>query len=308
MRQDLQVPIKLEIPFIPESLWNPGPLGSLIRIVDPVHFDQPALSLAPDRPQPIPTSFADRVRKGTVQLGFWSGQGCRIMANTDNFSQPSRDLDWCFHAGVSQLLASQGAVFLHACAFLDTDPSGILVVGESGAGKSTWAALDLRQGLKVVSDDCVMATRMTDTPGVEIRSLRGFLNFRQPTPDLLPAELAANLYPVRNTNPREYRLALADHPQYSPVAMPDRLISCRVDRRLAQTRITAIPQPLLLAELIRASSSLFLSARYPQERAGMLPVLMALTRQMRGFRVRLGRDLFRDPDGTFQRLIDSIAN
>jgi hypothetical protein len=40
----------------------------------------------------------------------------------------------------------------------------------------------------------------------------------------------------------------------------------------------------------------------------MLPVLMALTRQMRGFRVRLGRDLFRDPDGTFQRLIDSIAN
>jgi hypothetical protein len=54
--------------------------------------------------------------------------------------------------GLASALQLQGTLLLHGCA-IDVGGEGVLVLGDSGAGKSTTAAAFVRQGLALLSDD-----------------------------------------------------------------------------------------------------------------------------------------------------------
>jgi len=51
-----------------------------------------------------------------------------------------------------------GALVLHASAVVLPDGSGLMFMGDSGAGKSTMAAYFVTQGARLISDDCVLVS------------------------------------------------------------------------------------------------------------------------------------------------------
>ena len=64
-------------------------------------------------------------------------------------------------ASLAHRLPSRGAALVHA-AGLVVEERGWLLVGGSGAGKSTWARLGARSGARVISDDVVIVDREAD--------------------------------------------------------------------------------------------------------------------------------------------------
>ena len=86
---------------------------------------------------------------------------------------------------------------------------------------------------------------------------------------------------------------------------PEVLWLLSIDRRLKKSRIEEVPQARSLAELMRGTSSVFLSSRYPVERSRLMPVLAGLASSCRAHRVRLGRDLLDDPGRAMERLLDA---
>lgn len=72
-------------------------------------------------------------------------------------------------------------------------------------------------------------------------------------------------------------------------------------------RIARVSAAEALAGLIRATSPLFLSGRYPVERERLLPVLTSLANGTPCFAVRMGRVLLEDPERALQELVASIV-
>jgi len=71
-------------------------------------------------------------------------------------------------------------------------------------------------------------------------------------------------------------------------------------------RIANISAAEALAGLIRATSPLFLSGRYPVEREHLLPVLTSLANDTPCFAVRMGRILLEDPERAVEEMVGRI--
>jgi hypothetical protein len=84
---------------------------------------------------------------------------------------------------------------------------------------------------------------------------------------------------------------------------PERLWLVAVDRRLRESRITSADQAEALAWLIRGLSGLFLSAGFDRERGPILDLLAGLVASCPASKVRLGRDLLADTEGTMNRIL-----
>lgn len=255
---------------------------------------------APRWPQEL-----DILRHGSGQVAIKPGGGEWLSAPAAFLSQPSYALEQLFGYAVSHAFARQGGAVVHGAAF-ELDHRAVLALGLSRAGKSTLSALALRAGARVVSDDTLLVGQDRDGH-TRVEALREEMYLREPTQTLLPAALQAGLQPTLLSGEHRWMLDRRMAASFTRSIRPSLVLCTRVDRRLAVTRIQPMAKTDVLAELIRAASPLFLSPRYPVERAAMLPVLMSLALRAPAFRVRLGRDLFAAPDATFQRLLDATA-
>jgi len=159
----------------------------------------------------------------------------------------------------------------------------------------------------VVSDDTLLASR--DQEGhMRVEALRENLYLREPTQTLLPDALQAGLRPASFRGEHRWILDRSITASFTRSVQPSTVLCTTIDRRLKATQVRPMAKADVLTELMRASSPLFLSPRYPVERAAMLPVLMGLAMSTSGFRVRLGQDLLANPDATFRRLLDATGD
>ena len=302
------IPIQITGPIAPFFLWADRFLGDYVALDESVNSLSPNLHLiARTRGADHPASRnQDVLRHGSAQVAITPGGGEMLTAPAAFFSQRSYALERLFGYAVSHAFARQGGAIVHGAAF-ELDHRAVLALGLSRAGKSTLSALALRAGAQVVSDDTLLVGQDRDGC-TRVEALREEMYLREPTQTLLPAALQAGLQPTRIRSEHRWILNRDRAECFTRSIRPSLVLSTKVDRRLAATRIQPMAKTDLLAELIRAASPLFLSPRYPVERAALLPVLMSLALRAPAFRVRLGRDLFATPDATFQRLLDETGN
>ena len=213
-----------------------------------------------------------------------------------------------FLKAISHALASQGGLTLHGASFKSAGFSP-LILGDSRSGKSTLTTLALRMGAEVVSDDHLVLSKQDGLGSsvFELESMRPDLHLRSPTHRLLPEPLASRLRPANFHG--EHRWILHHHlnPQFQCHTNPTVILCSMVDRNLKETEIQPMTPPGALAELMRSSSPLFLSAKFPQERAILMNLMLAVITRIPAFQLRLGRDLFDKPEQTFLRLADTLS-
>jgi hypothetical protein len=201
-----------------------------------------------------------------------------------------RAVDLC----VTHALTLRGAVVVHGAAF-EFGGRGVMVVGNSGSGKSTVAAGALRRLL-------LLARRPVERIGVE--TLRRELYFRAPGVSIVPRSLADGLVPVSDSGETRWRLGPEASPgSFAASAMPEVLWLVAVDRRLRKSRVATADQAEALAWLLRGLSGLLLSDGFDRERGPVLDVLTGLVAGCRTLKMRLGRDLLVRPEETMDRFL-----
>lgn len=260
--------------------------------------------------QPLPTKSTHQTVTLTVpgaRLDIHPGAGETLSGTTEFLASQSalaRDL---FMKALSHALARQGGMALHGASFQHEGFSP-LILGDSRSGKSTLTTLALRMGAKVVSDDHLLLSKRDreGKPAFELESMRADMHLRAPTHDLLPPPLAAQLKPAHFQGEQRWILPHPFNPQFQRTTNPNVILCSQVERYLKQTEIQPMTPPGVLAELMRCSSPLFMTPKFPQERDTLMKLMLAMINVVPAFRLRLGRDLFDKPEQTFQRLTDIL--
>ena len=208
---------------------------------------------------------------------------------------------------LTHALATSGFVVNHAAAF-EVEGRSILAVGPTHAGKSTLAGAVLAAGGSVVSDDSVILS--TDGKGVpQVGALRRNLWLREGSVGLLPKELRRGLIEIDAFGENRWGLERDSHPAcFRPEVRPDAIVLLRRDRRMKGFRIQEISSADGLVGLILASSSLYLSSRYPIEQKACMESLTALVNSAPCFSVRMGTRLVDNPRGTVDRLAKAVGS
>lgn len=308
------IPITLSGPSAPAFLWRNRPVAEYVTLDEPGDAGFPSLCLQAISRSVDPVHRASQtggddgrpMRAGRGRLTMTPGGGETLTAPAAFFDSPSWALERLFGFAVSHSLARQGGAILHGAAFA-LGPWPVLILGLSRAGKSTLCALALNAGACVVSDDTVLAGLDRTGAGC-VEALRSDLYFREPTQTLLPARMQACLKPACLRGERRWIMERSHQPEcFIRCVHPATVWCTRIDRRRSATLIQPMAKSEVLAELVRAASPAFLSAQYPQERVALLPGLTALALRARGFRIRLGQDLFARPALAFHRLLDATA-
>ena len=84
------------------------------------------------------------------------------------------------------------------------------------------------------------------------------------------------------------------------------IVLLRRDRRLRGFRLREVSSADGLVGLILATSSLYLSPRYPVEQERCMPGLVKLVNSAPCFEVRMGTELVDDPVTTVQSLVEAV--
>ena len=203
-------------------------------------------------------------------------------------------------------LAMGGYVVNHAAA-LEVDGAAFLAVGPSRAGKSTLSAAVLAAGGTVVSDDSVILG-LDDDGAPAAGALRRDLWLRDGTPELLPEGIRARLWEASSFGERRWGLERAAYPGlFRTNVHPQAIVLLHRDLRVKGYQLRRVSSAEGLVGLIRASSPLFLSGRYPVERGRCMPALEALVNTAPCFEVRMGRALVEDPVATVGRFVEDVC-
>ena len=126
---------------------------------------------------------------------------------------------------------------------------------------------------------------------------------------VLGPEVAPDLRQVRSPWETKWTLARDGHAgAFQDAALPDVLWALRLDRRLQASRVRRLSQAEALAALIKGTNSLFLSERFPFERALLSPLLREMAETLPAFQVTLGRRLLREPEDELRRLVASTGS
>ena len=202
------------------------------------------------------------------------------------------------------LLRRVGWHHVHGGIAIDPCGKGWLIVGDSGAGKSTTTALLAASGWRVGNDDIVFL-------GEAGRSRNRVVVAAAHTPIALREDMSRRLGSTHEPQPERGKMI------YWPEDLGGRWVD-RVEPDVimfisangsggdaesepgAVTRAEAMAAPEATARLVRASAWVMLE---PQLAQGHLELLARLARQARCFRIRLAEDLFTSP----QRLQELIA-
>lgn len=223
----------------------------------------------------------------------WISPGGRIarIAADPAFAGPF-EIGELIGAGLTQAMALAGRVPLHGMAG-KIDGAGVLAVGETMAGKSTVALALLHAGGRVVSDDFLLVGRRNGRP--ELRALRRDLFVREGSFAVIPDELRER-FSAAGAGPGRRVLRRDDAPErFTEVAAPEVVWFLDGMGGASPVETRAIDQAAALAAMIAATSPLFVSGRYREERARVLPALAAIVESARCFSVRLGAALLRSP-------------
>jgi hypothetical protein len=181
------------------------------------------------------------------------------------------------------LLRRAGWHHVHAATALDPSGQGWLIAGNGYAGKSTTTALLASQGWGVGGDD---VTFLAEARGqVVARALRAPIALRS-------GALALFDLP----QPREDGAKASYWPEelgsrWVPSVEPSVVLFTSVGHDC--TEIAPLPARDVAADLVRWSAWVMLEPNLAQQH---LDLLVRLARQARGYRVRLGPDLFQRPE------------
>lgn len=243
-----------------------------------------------------------------ARLDIHPGAGETLSGTSEFLGSESAQFRDLFMKAVSHALARQGGMALHGASF-QHEGFNPLILGDSRSGKSTLTTLALRMGAKVVSDDHLLLSKRDRAvePAFELESMRADMHLRPPTHDLLPAALAAKLKPAHFHGEQRWILPHRLNPQFQRTTNPNVILCSQVDRDLEKTEIQPMTPPDALAELMRCSSPLFMTPKFPRERDTLMKLMLAMIHVVPAFRLRLGRDLFDKPEQTFQRLTDTLS-
>ncbi|HKV75510.1 MAG TPA: hypothetical protein VJN95_13400 [Gemmatimonadales bacterium] len=182
------------------------------------------------------------------------------------------------------LLRRQGWHHVHGATAVDPRGRGWLLAGNTHAGKSTTTALLASRGWAVGSDDISFLAGRDST--VEIHAFRSQISVR-PGGLALLGRSDGSPQPAREKNgfwPEDlggrWQATIRPEIIYFPVVGAER------------TTVEPLRPVQVLAELVRWSAWVVLEPALAQ---GHLDLINLLARQGRGYRLTLGRDLFRDP-------------
>jgi hypothetical protein len=231
----------------------------------------------------------------------WISPGGRIARiTTDPAFDGLFEIGELIGAGLTQAMVLAGRVPLHGMA-AQIDGVGVLAVGQSMAGKSTLALALLHAGGRVVSDDFLSVGRERGRP--EIRALRRDLFVREGSYGLIPDELRER-FSAAGAGPGRRVLRQDDAPErFAAAVTPEAVWFLDGMGGASPVETQAIDQAAALAAMIAAASPLFVSGRYREERARVLPALAAIVESARCCSVRLGAALLRSPGIVVRELL-----
>jgi hypothetical protein len=157
----------------------------------------------------------------------------------------------------------------------------------------------------VVSDDFLLVG--CEAGCAELRGLRRDLYVREGSFDLIPVSLRAR-FSIEGVRPGWRVLRQDDAPELLVAAVRPRVVWFLDGTRCAAPVETCeISQAGALASMIATTSPLFVSGRYKEERARMLPSLTAIVESARCFKVRLGPALLDSPGTVVRELLAQTA-
>lgn len=189
------------------------------------------------------------------------------------------------NAALTQQWLLNDQLALHG-ALIRSAGRGVLILGESRAGKSTMVQAALQLGEHVVTDDFL---RITFENSVPIgHCLRGFLRFRASA----------------QGNERVVALG-SDTPFFCPMHRVDAVIFLESGERARQSTFAAISRLQAMTLMINQCAPLFLRREFPLERRIMLGLIGQLL-ELPTLSVATGFDLLEAPLHFMQRLNASL--
>lgn len=257
--------------------------SGVLSVVDTLYCDTP----------PMPTVY---VRDGLVRLGE-DPMSTDVVAYGLGQARCSIALE----LGVARALTAHGLSLIHGFAYT-MGAGGVLVLGESGAGKTTLALAALRSGASLVSDDMLLfgevgARRL-------VRRLRSDIYMRTgslPVSEGAPWE--GLLDPTETLSGTHWVLSRA-------AIMPQSMDSLEVDRIVVLSRGLR-PQPgaesagyhrltagQTLAHLLRSSNPLFLKNNMTQAHQA----LATLSSRVPGLAMGISPDIIAHPETVFREV------
>ena len=199
------------------------------------------------------------------------------------------DLEHCFRSFltvvVALLLRRAGWHHVHAATAVAPEGRGWLFAGNSGAGKSTTAALLASRGWQVGTDDIAFMVRAGDH--VDVIGRYGAIALRDGGYELVRVGGGRPLPERGKTGFTPEELG----GRWTPRVTPRFLAFTELGH--GATAIEPIAPRDVLAELMRWSLT---GVVEPDSADAYLDVLARLARQVRSFRLKLGRDILGDPD------------
>lgn len=230
------------------------------------------------------------------------GRSARIATDPD-FDDPFEFND-LIGAAPAHAMALAGRVPLHGMA-AEIDGVGVLALGQSMAGKSTLALALFHAGGRVVSDDLLMVGPGPDR--AEVRALRRDLHVREGSFGLIPAELRER-FSTDGAGPGRLVLRQNNAPErFASAITPHLLWFLDGVGGVSPVETQEISNAAALAVMIAATSPLFVSGRYREERSRIMPALTALVAPARCSSVRLGPGLLQSPGIVVRELLARTA-
>lgn len=208
---------------------------------------------------------------------------------------------------LSAAFAVHGAWVLHGAAIVGP-VGGILVLGNSFAGKSTTAASALLAGYRIVSDDWILLWEKDG--GAFCRSLRPFAALRRGAWEALRAQPGFSLGDWRATGAR-FTMRLDDG------ETPGAATRCRIDCTLHARVVNNAERPWLsehvpvqsseaFASLVRASTPALFVRRLKQSVTKMTSTATVLFRSSSQLAVIFGRRLICEPTSEWLAMATAI--
>jgi hypothetical protein len=194
--------------------------------------------------------------------------------------------------GITRALAYCGAGMLHAGA-LEYEGKTTLILGVSGAGKSTMTMLALANGGRIVSDDLI-AIHATHEDSYFASPFRRNAQLRQQTVNALPIELQQALVPIKTLAGMNRSLLQRDHlPEaFSPGGRISQIFLLESQSKFTETTQIAHASPAqCLATLYSATSPIYLTAPFTHERKLLSNLFSGMASQIPTWQITPGKDL-----------------